>query len=186
MAIKSVREISFYQNLKNKDISLCFCGFTPDKTNEEIVHLIHYLVSIAKYSIDGNLEPNLEHLDKDCLSSLLTKLDKHILEMKNNYTHVKGTVEAFKNQGCCIHALLISGKVSLSFIELVNLYHVLEYFENNYENFKAYIRNNVVPHQLISFTLVPAVYYNCIYNIKNNLERKLGELIVNSYKLKNK
>jgi hypothetical protein len=186
MAIKSVREISFFQNLRDRDISLCFCNFAPEKNSEEIVHLIHFLVSITKNELAENLNPQLEQLDKDCLISLSTKLEKHILNMKNNYTHVKGTVEAFKNQSCCSHALQISGKVTLSFVELVNLYHVLEYFETNYESFKTHIKNNNIPHQLVSFTLIPSSFYNSINSIKNNLQHRLGELIVNSYKLKNK
>jgi hypothetical protein len=61
----------------------------------------------------------------------------------------------------------------------------MEYFENNFDNFKAYTKNNAIPHQLMSFSLTPSTYYNAIYNIKYKLEHKLGELIVTSYKIKN-
>lgn len=185
MPIKSVREISFFQNLRDKDLSLCFCNFVPNKSSEEVVHFMHYLVSSARNYLSENTNSHLEQLDKDCLVALSSKLEKHVLDMKNNYTHVKGTVEAFKNQGCCMHALQISGKVTLSFVELINLYNVLEYFENNYDTLKSSTKNSNIPHQLMSFILSPSVYYNSIYSIKNNLERKLGELIVNSYKVKN-
>lgn len=186
MIIKSVREISFFQNLRDKDINLCFCNFVPDMGNEETVHFLHYLVSIAKDSLTENSGSHLEQLDRDCLNDLSEKLEKHTSDMISNYTHVKGTVEAFKNHSCCMHALQISGKVSLTFVELINLYNVLDYFENNYESFKAYTKNNDIPHQILKFALTPQAYYKSIYNIKNNLEHKLGELIVTAYKANNK
>lgn len=186
MGIKSVREISFFQNLRDKDISLCFCNFVPTKNSDEIVHLMHYLVSITNNDLAEKSNLQLEQLDKDCLTSLSVKLEKHILDMKNNFTHVKGTVEAFKNQGCCMHALQISGKITLSFIELINLYHVFEHFETNYEDFKSHTKDTSIPHQILSFTLSPSSYYTSIHSVKSSLQNKLGELVVNSYKLKNK
>lgn len=184
MVIKSVREISFFQNLRDKELKLCFCNFMPDKNNEETVHFINFLVSIAKNHLAEKDNSYLEQLDKDCLNSLAKKLEKHTLDMRNNYNHVRGTVEAFKNNTCCVHALQISGNVTLSFVELINLYEILEYFENNYEAFKNYIKNTTIPHQLINFSLTPSAYYNALYSIKDNLENKIGELVVNSYKIR--
>jgi hypothetical protein len=186
MTIKSVREISFFQNLRDKDISLCFCNFIPDSGSEETVFFMNHLVSMAKNELLENENNQLAHLEKDCLSSLSRKLDKHTLDMRNDYSHVKGTVEAFRSRNSCMHAFQISGKVTLSFIELIHLHNVLAYFEDNYDSFKAGIDNSNIPHQLVKFTLVPSAYYSALSSIKNRLEKKLGELIINSYKIKNK
>jgi len=160
MAIKSVREISFFQTLRDRELKLSFLNSVPEKTNEEIAHFTYYLINMAKEEIIKLPNSQLMYMEPDCINSLSTKL--HPEALKNKET------------------------INLSVIEIIHLHNLLEHFENNFDKVKEYTKINNIPHQITAFIVVPASYFSTISHIKNNLEHKLGESIVKDYKFKHR
>ncbi|ERI93560.1 hypothetical protein HMPREF1982_01644 [Clostridiales bacterium oral taxon 876 str. F0540] len=147
MTIKSVREISYFQSLRDREVRITF---------GESLNFISYVIGIAKEEMEKSNCDELTHMEKDCITSLLTKLENQVSKETE--------------------------KVNLTFIEAVHLHNILEYFENNYDFFKEYVENKSIPHQLANFILLPASYYSTIFTIKDKLEYKLGYLAAHSYK----
>jgi hypothetical protein len=160
MSIKSVREITYFKTLRDREINLSFCNLGQNKTKEELCYFVGYLTMLAKEEKERSEQIQLAHMEKDCITALTQKLEKQLNES--------------------------SGDVKLTFIETVHLHSILDYFENNFDGFRSYIKNKNIPHHLTPFILAPSNYYNTIFNLKNRIEYKLGELVVNSYKFKHK
>ncbi|MBL4937360.1 hypothetical protein JK636_16655 [Clostridium sp. YIM B02515] len=151
MTIKSVREISYFQTLRDREVRITF---------GESLHFISNVIGIANEEMEKNQCNELTHMEKECITTLLNKLQNQVSKETE--------------------------KVNLTFIEAVHLHNILEYFENNYDLFKEYVQDKNTYNQLTSFILVPASYYSTIFTIKNKLEYKLGYLAAHSYKYKHK
>jgi len=156
MAIKSVREINYFQTLRDREINISFCSINQDKATEDLRSFVTYLVNTAKDELEKNDTTQLTHMEKDCITALHSKLQDK------------------------------SEELNLTFLETVHLHSILDFFESNYDKFEKNTKNKSVPHQLTRFVLFPANYYNALFKLKNKIEYKLGELVANSYKFKYK
>lgn len=156
MSIKSVREINYFQTLRDREINISFCNLNRDKTAEDLRTFVTYLVNTAKDELEKNDANQLTHMEKDCITALHSKFQDKTEE------------------------------INLTFLETVHLHSILDYFESNYNKFEEHTKNKSVPHQLTPFVLFPANYYNALFRLKNKIEYKLGELVANSYKFKYK
>lgn len=155
MAIKSVREISFFQTLRDRELNLTLCSLGDDETYDKVAHFMHYLAALARKEMEQNQNSELSHMEKECINSLIRKL-----EVDN------------------------SNSLNLSFMEAIHLHNVLDFFENNYESFKKITTDSKVSNHLATLALMPSNYYNTIFTLKNKIENKLGEMVTNSYKFK--
>jgi hypothetical protein len=156
MAIKSVREISFFQSLRERELKLSFYNEVPNRTNEEVAQLTYYLVLLAKKTLDENFNSELMYMEKECIKSLFTKINPELLREKDN--------------------------AYLTVIETIHLHNILGFYENCFEKFREFTKKTIVPHQLMTFILVPETYKTTIAHIKNNLALKLGEGMASCYK----
>lgn len=157
MTIKSVREINFFQSLRDRELSFSFCTCKLDRPDEEIFSFICSIVKMAENELTDNEIFELNHMEAPLIASLLNTLEAQKSETTNN--------------------------LKLTFIQAIYLHNILDYFENHYNTFAEYINAD---HKLEHFLLVPAAYYNSISSIKNHIEFKLGEMVTHSYKLKHK
>lgn len=158
MAIKSVREISFFQTLGDRELDLSFLNSVPEKTNEEIANFTYYLAEIVKKEIAGAKNPQLAYMKIECINSLLKKLNPEEISSKEI--------------------------IKLTVVEIIHLHDLLEYFENNYDIFRSYAKECNISQELDSFIAAPANYFSTIFHIKNNLEYTLGQCIIKEYKYK--
>lgn len=179
MTIKSVREINFFQELRNRHISVSFCDLLPGKRNDELLHLVQHLITLASREIAEQKDIQLSHLDKDCVSSLISKFTDHSSNIIQNHEILNSDFE-----GNTVKPVYETEETTLTFLETVELHKILVYFEDNHEKFKLYTEKISISHQLTKFIITPSNYYNSILIIKNTLEHKLGEAVVNSYKFK--
>jgi hypothetical protein len=160
MTIKSVREINFFQTLRDRELSISFYNTRLNNTNEQIGCFIHYLIKVIQEEIKKDQISQLANMEKECVASLVNKVE---LETLN-----KDKI------------------LNLTFLETIHLHNILDYFENNYDIFKAHVKKAEISHELADFIDMPATFYNTISNMKNEIELKLGEMVTYSYKFKHK
>lgn len=161
MAIKSVREINFFQTLGDNQLKFTLCNSKFNKTNDEILCFIDSLIKIVQKQSNGKNISDLIPVEEHYFTGLSKKLENGI----SKKTDV----------------------LPLTFIEAVNLHNILDYFENHYDSFIEYAAvQEEFASKFAGFVETPAAFYNVIYDIKNDIEFKLGEMVTHSYKLTHK
>lgn len=172
------------QDYSKIEVEINFNNCLKYHSGAQTVSLIFYILEIA----DHMVKKDKWYFYKDRVDSNI--LNKLIIKFKAYYENIVDKEKYLKVATNCMKKdrkydeedLAVVGKpfanVTLTVLELINLYMILEYFAKDHEIFKE---DGLIPSCLTSFYFIPYDYYVSLEKIKNRIQNRLGEMIIFKY-----